>query len=383
MNSYVSPWMDPDLVFYRDTARRFLAAEVLPHAQRWRERGYIDRELWIKFGELGLMLPDVPEEYGGAGGTFAHLAVLLEELARLSDRGCCAVLSVHCIVAHYILNHGTEAQKNKYLPGMASGNVIGAIAMTEPGAGSDLQGVQTRADRIGDEYVINGSKTFISNGHHADLVVVVAKTDAQAGAKGISLFVVEAKQDPGYRIGRLLEKIGQKSADTTELFFDDLRVPTGRVLGGIEGRGFSQLMSDLPYERTVLAVIAAATIERALEITVEYARERKMFGGTLLQLQNTRFKLAEVKTQARIGRVFVDHCIARVIDGTMDTETASMGKLWLTEVEGKVVDECLQLFGGYGYMLEYPIAQMYADVRVERIFAGTSEIMKEIIARSL
>ena len=229
----------------------------------------------------------------------------------------------------------------------------------------------------------NGSKTFITNGHHADLVVVVTKTDADAGTKGVSLVIVESRKDPGFRVGRLLEKLGQKGGDTTELFFDDVRVPADRLLGGVEGKGFYQLMSELRYERTMLGVSAAATIERALQLTVDYTRDRKVFGSTLLQLQNTRFKLAEAKTQAVIGRVFIDHCIQRMIDGTMDTETASMAKLWLSETEGKVVDECLQLFGGYGYMLEYPIAQMYADVRIDRIFAGSSEIMKEIIARAL
>ncbi|MNZ48745.1 Acryloyl-CoA reductase (NADH) [compost metagenome] len=378
---YTSRWMNSDLEFFRDNVRRFFVEEVEPNLERWYKQHHVDRELWYKAGELGLLALDMPEEYGGSGGTFAHLAVFFEEQAAVGDWGF--GVQVHHIVSHYILNHGTEEQKQKYLPRLASGEMIGAIAMTEPGAGSDLQGIRTRAVREGDEYVISGSKTFISNGSMADLVVVVSKTDPNAGSKGMSLIIVETKDAKGYSVGRVLEKVGQHNADTAELSFQDVRVPVSNLLGGVEGNGMRQLMSDLVYERVGCAVGACASIERALRLTVEYTKERKAFGKPLIEQQNIRFKLAEVDTQATIIRVFVDNCIERMLDGSMDTVTASKAKLWVTETLGKVVDECLQMFGGYGYMLEYPIARMYIDARVQRIYAGTSEIMKEIIARSL
>ena len=374
-------WMNPDLELYRDMVRRFVATEVEPPQARWRDQQHVDRALWRKAGELGFLLADIPQDYGGAGGNYAHMAVLFEELAFAGDRAF--GVHVHAIVAHYLLNHGTEAQKRKYLPPLAAGEMVAAIAMTEPGTGSDLQSVRTRAERDGDGYRINGSKIFISNGYLADLVVVVTKTDPNAGGKGCSLMLVETRDQPGYRVGRILDKIGQKGQDTCELFFDNVRVGADALLGGVEGLGFAHLMSELPYERTMLAVSAMGAIERALRLTVDYTRQRKAFGKTLIEMQNTRFKLADVKTQAVVARVFVDDCITRMIDGSMDTTTASIAKLWLSETEGRVIDECLQLFGGYGYMLEYPIAQMYVDTRVQRIYGGTSEIMKEIIARSL
>ncbi len=379
--SYTSPWMNADLELFRDMVRRFFADEFVPHQERFYRQHHVDRELWYKAGELGLLALDMPEEYGGSGGNFAHLAVFFEEQTAVGDVGF--GVQVHHIVSHYILNHGTEDQKQKYLPRMASGELIGAIAMTEPGAGSDLQGIRTCAVREGNEYVINGAKTFISNGSMADLVVVVTKTDPTAGSKGISLIIVEPKEVNGFSVGRVLEKMGQHNADTAELAFQDVRVPVGNLLGGIEGQGMRQLMSDLPYERVGVAVGAVAGIERAVRLATEYTRERNAFGKPLLDLQNTRFKLAECATQATVARMFVDNCVQRMLDGTMDTVTASKAKLWTTETLGKVVDDCLQLFGGYGYMLEYPIARMYADARVLRIYAGTSEIMKEIVARSL
>lgn len=379
--SYTSPWMNADLELFRDMVRRFFADEFVPHQERFYRQHHVDRELWYKAGELGLLALDMPEEYGGSGGNFAHLAVFFEEQTAVGDVGF--GVQVHHIVSHYILNHGTEDQKQKYLPRMASGELIGAIAMTEPGAGSDLQGIRTRAVREGNEYVINGAKTFISNGSMADLVVVVTKTDPTAGSKGISLIIVEPKEVNGFSVGRVLEKMGQHNADTAELAFQDVRAPVGNLLGGIEGQGMRQLMSDLPYERVGVAVGAVAGIERAVRLATEYTRERNAFGKPLLDLQNTRFKLAECATQATVARMFVDNCVQRMLDGTMDTVTASKAKLWTTETLGKVVDDCLQLFGGYGYMLEYPIARMYADARVLRIYAGTSEIMKEIVARSL
>ena len=381
MSSYVSPWMSSELEVYRDTLRRFVETEIVPHEDRFAKQQHVDRALWNKAGELGVLCADIPDEYGGAGGNFAHMAALFDELAAAGDTSF--GVHVHIIVAHYLLNQGTEEQKRKYLPQLASGAMVGAIAMSEPAAGSDLQGVRTRAESGDSGYVINGSKTFISNGYLADLIVVVARTDASAGARGLSLLLVETRNVEGFRVGRILEKVGQKGQDTCELFFDNVRVPGDAVLGGVEGRGFAQLMAELPYERTLVGIGAVAAIERALRLTVDYARERSAFGQKLIEMQNTRFKLAEIKTLAVVARTFIDRCIMQVMDGTLDTATASMAKWYLTDLQCKVVDECLQLFGGYGYMLEYPIARMYVDARVQPIYGGTNEIMKEIIARSL
>ena len=292
-------------------------------------------------------------------------------------------VSVHIILAHYILNQGTAAQKAKFLPKMATGELIGAIAMSEPGAGSDLQGVRTTARLEGDHYVVNGSKTFISNGYLADLMVVVCRTSDVPGSKGISLLLVETKEAPGFRVGKKLHKLGQKGNDTCELFFEDVKVPKENLLGEVEGRGFAQLMTELPYERLIIGVYAVAAIERAVKLTVDYTRERKAFGKSLIDLQNTRFKLAEAKTHAVVARTFLDKCIEELLAGRLDTVTASMAKYWTTDLQCQVIDECLQLFGGYGYTVEYPIAQMWADARVQRIYGGANEIMKELIARSL
>ena len=379
--NYTSPWMCSELVSFRDAIRRFIEAEVTPHQERWRKQQHVDRPLWHKGGEMGMLLADIPEEYGGSGGHFAHQAIVFEELGYAGDMAF--GIHVHAIVAHYILNQGTEAQKKKYLPLLASGEMVAAIAMSEPGAGSDLKGIRTTAVRDGDYYRINGSKIFISNGFLADLVVVVTKTDPEAGSKGVSLMLVETKNCSGYRVGRILEKIGQKGQDTCELFFDDVRVSADAVLGGVEGKGFYQLMTELPYERTILGVTGVAAIERALRLTIEHTRERKAFGQALIEMQNTRFVLAEIKTEATIARTFIDRCIVDMLEGRMDTELASMAKYWISDLQCKVIDQCLQLFGGYGYMLEYPIAQMYVDARVQRIYGGANEIMKEIISRSL
>jgi acyl-CoA dehydrogenase len=373
--------MDADLQTYRDMVRRFVQEKVAAHEDRWRAQQHVDRELWREAGALGVLLADVPEAYGGSGGHYGHMAVLFEELAYAGDSAF--GVHVHAIAAHYLLRHGTDEQKHRYLPLLASGEMVGAIAMSEPNAGSDLQGVRTTALRDGDDYVLNGSKIFISNGYLADLIVVVAKTDTGAGAKGVSLLLLETKNAPGFTVGRILEKLGQKGQDTCELFFDEVRVPAANLLGGVEGQGFYQLMQELPYERTILANISIGRIERALDLTVQYTKERKAFGRAVFDMQNTRFKLAEAKAQAVVARTFTDSCVERLINGTMDTVTASIAKLWLSELECKVIDECVQFFGGYGYMLEYPITQLYADARVQRIYGGTSEIMKEIIARSL
>jgi acyl-CoA dehydrogenase len=374
-------WDTPELAGFRDAVRRFVEHEVTPHQDRWRKQQHVDRELWNKAGEMGLLLADIPDEYGGSGGNFEHMAVVFEELAYAGDMNF--GLHVHAIVAHYLLNQGTEEQKQKYLPRLASGEMVAAIAMSEPGAGSDLKGIRTSATRDADGWRVNGSKTFISNGYLTDLILVVAKTDPSAGAKGISLLLLETRDNPGFRVGRILEKVGQKGQDTCELFFDDAHVPLENVLGGEEGRGFAQLMTELPYERTIIGVSGVASIERALELTVAHTRERKAFGQALIDMQNTRFTLAEIKTEATVARVFIDRCIEDLTAGRMDTVRASMAKYWISDLQCKVVDQCVQLFGGYGYMLEYPIAQMYVDARVQRIYGGANEIMKEIIARSL
>jgi acyl-CoA dehydrogenase len=376
-----SPWMTPELESFRDAVRRFVAHEVVPHQERWRKQQHVDRDLWNKAGDMGMLLADIPEEYGGSGGSFAYQAVVFEELAFAGDTAF--GLHVHAIVAHYLLNQGTEEQKRKYLPKLASGEMVAAIAMSEPGAGSDLKGIRTTALKDADGYRLNGSKTFISNGYLADLILVVAKTDPAAGSRGVSLMLLETRDNPGFRVGRILEKVGQKGQDTCELFFDGALVALGNVLGGVEGQGFAQLMTELPYERTVVGLAGVACIERALQLTVEYARERKAFGQALIEMQNTRFVLAEIKTEATIARVFIDRCVEDVIAGRMDTVQASMAKYWISDLQCKVVDQCVQLFGGYGYMLEYPIAQLYVDARVQRIYGGANEIMKEIIARSL
>ena len=374
-------WMNPELEAFRDSVRRFVTGEIAPHQQRWREQQHVDREVWRKAGALGLLLADVPDEYGGSGGTFAHQAVVFEELAYAGDMAF--GLHVHAIVAHYLLNQGTEEQKRKYLPLLASGEMVAAIAMSEPGAGSDLKGIRTSAVAGEGGYRVNGSKTFISNGYLADLILVVVKTDPAAGSKGVSLLLLETRDNPGFRVGRILEKVGQKGQDTCELFFDNAHVPLENVLGGAEGKGFAQLMTELPYERTLIGVVGVASIERALQLTVEHTRERKAFGQALIEMQNTRFVLAEVKTEATVARIFIDRCIEDLIAGRMDAVQASMAKYWISDLQCKVVDQCVQLFGGYGYMLEYPIAQMYVDARVQRIYGGANEIMKEIIARSL
>jgi acyl-CoA dehydrogenase len=373
--------MNEELAMFRKQVRRFVQEEFVPHEPRWRQQHRVDPEAWTKAGETGILLTDVPEEYGGGGGTFAHECVVMEELTRGSVH---FGSGVHSIVAHYLLDYGTEEQKKNWLPLMAKGELVGAIAMSEPVAGSDLQAIKTTARRDGDHYVINGSKTFITNGWHASLICLAVKTgDQAAGAKGISLVMVETKNLPGYRVGKTLEKIGMHGQDTCELFFDDVRVPLSNLLGPEEGKGFYQMMEQLPYERLTVGVGAVAVMENAVEITTQYVKDRRAFGKALIEFQNTRFKLAECKTETHIARVFLDNCIQRLMEGKLDTTTAAMSKYWLTDKQCQVVDECLQLHGGYGYMTEYPIARMFADSRVQRIYAGTNEIMKELIARSL
>ena len=369
-----------DHEIFRATVAKFMDQEIAPHHGQWEKDGVVPREAWTKAGEAGLLCADMPEEYGGAGADFLMSAIVIEEQARIGASG--PGFSLHSdIVAPYILHHGSEEQKKTWLPKMARGEIVTAIAMTEPGTGSDLQGVKTRAVMDGNHYLLNGQKTFVTNGQNADLVIVVAKTDPEKGAKGTSLFLVEASAE-GYSRGRNLEKIGLKAQDTSELFFEDVHLPPENLLGE-EGGGFFALMQELPRERLLIAITAVAACEAALQWTIQYTKERKAFGREIAQFQNTRFKLAEMKAEIASARVFVDRCMALQNEGALDVETAAIAKLTTTELQCRVMDECLQLHGGYGYMWEYPIARAWADARVQRIYGGTSEIMKELIARTL
>ena len=366
---------------FAESLDRFIEVEVAPHYERYEEQGYIDREVWRRAGESGYLCTSMPEEYGGAGADKLYSVVLFEQPARRAVQNLLGMLLHSEIVAPYLLHYGSEFLKRKYLPGMATGELIGAIAMTEPAAGSDLQGIRATAVRDGDHYLLNGSKTFITNGFHCDLVIVVAKTDPGKGAKGTSLFVVDTTM-AGFSKGRRLKKIGMKAQDTGELFFDNVRVPVDHLLGQ-ENRGFAYLMSELPWERLQIAITAVAQMEAAIDWTSLYCRERRAFGKEIMQFQNTRFTLAEAMTEVQIARVFIDRCIELHIRGELDATAASMAKYWCTDLQSKVLDACLQLHGGYGYMWEYPIARAWADSRVARIYGGSNEIMKELIARQL
>ncbi len=374
----------PEHEAFRDSFRRFIENEIAPFHADWEEQGFVDRAVWNKAGENGFLCLTMPEEYGGAGADKLYSVVQMEEVARA---GCSGIgYSLHSeIVAPYILHYGTQAQKQKYLPKLASGEMIGAIAMSEPAAGSDLQGIKATAIRQSDgSFVLNGSKTFITNGWHADLVIVVAKTNPAAGAKGTSLLLVERGM-PGYTVGKRLKKLGLKAQDTSELFFDDVVVPADMLLGesAQENRGFICLMEQLPWERMQIAIGAVAAAQAAIDWTVDYVKERKVFGQPVAAFQNTRFTLAELQTEVQVARVFVDKCLELLLANTLDTATASMAKYWCSDLQCKVMDECVQLFGGYGYMWEYPITRAYADARVQRIYGGTNEIMKEVITRAM
>ncbi len=381
MQAYQSPWMTEDHAIFRDSVRKFVDAEFVPNRERWIEQKRMEPEFWRKAGEVGMLCPDVPTEYGGAGVDFGFDAIVYEEM----QRSCISSFgnAIQSIVAHYLLVYGTEEQKHRWLPKMATGETISAIAMTEPGTGSDLQAVTTTALRDGDEYVVNGSKTFITNGTNANLICVICKTDPTARAKGISLIMVETDGLEGFSRSPPLGKIGMQGQDTCELFFDECRVPVSNLVGLEEGKGFYQLMAQLPRERLIVGLVSVAAMEAALAITIEYTKERRAFNKAIIEFQATRFKLAEKKTETRIARVFVDYCIERLIAGELDAETASMAKWWCSQKQFELASDCLQLHGGYGYMTEYPIAHYFIDSRVQMIYAGSNEIMKELISRSL
>lgn len=375
--------MHAELDLFRENVRRFVESEIRPHYDAWEKAELFPRELWNTLGEQGLLAVDIPESYGGAGADFAFSMVIQEEFSRANCAGVGGPMAVHSdIVAHYLLNHGTEEQRQHYLPKIVSGECVGAVAMTEPGTGSDLQRIRTNAKRDGDDYVINGSKTFITNGQHCDIVILAVRTNLDApGSKSTTLFIVDCDK-PGFQRGRNLEKIGLHAADTSELFFEDVRVPATAILGQVD-RGFAVLMGELQRERLAIGIGAVAAAEGVLAETVAYVKEREAFGAPLAELQNTKFKLAELATDIRVHRSFVDECTQLLMRGDLDVTTASMAKMAGTEMQGRVTDACLQLFGGYGYMREYGISRAYVDARVQRIYGGTSEIMKELISRSV
>ncbi len=376
-----APWMAEEHTMFANSVARFLDEECVPHEEQWGKDGQVDPAIWAKAGELGLLGTGIDEAYGGFGGDYGFDAIIAYQQGYSNALGWGVLLQ--SILKHYVSAFGTEEQKKKWLPGLANGTLIPAIAMTEPGTGSDLQAVQTRAVADGDDYVINGSKTFITNGQQANFIVVVAKTDTAAKASGVSLIVLETENLVGFKRGRNLDKIGMKAQDTSELFFEDVRVPQSNLLGGVEGQGFYQLMKQLPWERLGIGFWAMGAIDRALDETISYVQQRNAFGKPLMDMQNTRFKLAECKTKADVTRAFLDKCLGEVNHGELSATNASMAKWWTTQIQCEIIDECLQLHGGYGFMSEYPIAKLYTDARAQKIYGGANEVMKELISRDL
>jgi alkylation response protein AidB-like acyl-CoA dehydrogenase len=374
-------WFNDDHRLYAHSVSRFFADHLVPNIERWNEEEMVERNFWHKAGEAGILGATIPQTHGGAGGSIAFDAITAYEQAHCGDNGW--GFGIQSIVIGYVQAYATEEQKTRWLPQLASGEMVAALAMTEPGTGSDLQAVTTSAVKDGNHYRINGSKTFITNGQSADLICLVAKTDKKQGARGVSLIMVETDGLEGFRRGRNLKKIGLKSQDTSELFFDNVKVPQTHLLGTEEGQGFYQLMKQLPWERLYIGITALGSMDCALEETTRYVQERKAFGQRVMDFQNTRFKLAEIKTKIEVTRSFINDAITRLETGTLDAATASMAKWWGSQVQCDIIDECLQLHGGYGYMMEYPIARLYTDARVQKIYGGTNEIMKELIARSI
>ena len=381
LQTTTSTWYSEEHRLYTESVRKFFADELAPNIERWIDAGIVDRVFWVKAGEAGILGAAIEEAYGGAGAGISFDAITIYEQARCSDSGW--GFGIQSIVIHYIRAYGTEDQKARWLPKLATGEMVAALAMTEPGCGSDVQSVRTSATKTGNEYLITGSKTFITNGQTANLICLAAKTDKDAGASGVSLIMVETDNLEGFRRGKNLSKLGLKAQDTTELFFEDARVPKNNLLGIQEGQGFYQLMNQLPWERLLIGITALGAIDFALEETTRYVRERKAFGTRVIDFQNTRFKLAEMKTKAEVTRSFLNDGIQKLDAGILDASTASMAKWWGSQTQCEIMDECVQLHGGYGYMMEYPITRLYADARVQKIYGGTNEIMKELIARSL